>query len=274
MKAPPPHCRAIAVQGAATVDARGGEGPTPLATDDEVPEKDWVTLAAGARFVAKDPRTARETTFVGPARARACVDHAEESWLAAGTFESAVGAGESPGAEEWVVTPNAVVRYAASRLHLEVHGAETHVTVAGGVAFLWPTRATDLSEGWQRVNQGPTVVSRTSGSPLTAARSAIDRCAELARRSRDLASALLNGTNNGAPGEGGTAGDEVKDQVQTKRLARAACAMAALRLATESSASDGGTSGGRVDDGAIAALAAKLADADAEWRTLPLAQGH
>jgi hypothetical protein len=269
-----PRCRAIAVEGAATIDAESAAQAKPLAVDDEVPDRAWVTLGDGARFVAKDPRTARETTFVGPARARACVDNIEESWVGSGTFESVGGAGESPGAEEWVVTASAVVRYASSRLRLEVHSGETRITVSGGVAWLWPTHATELSEGWQRLKEGQTISARTEEAPIDAARSSVDRCVAFAHSARTLAYALLSPPNDAASGEGGTAADAVKEQVKTKRLARAACAMAALRLGEESAARDGGASGGRLDTGVISALAVKLADADAAWRALPLAQGH
>jgi hypothetical protein len=266
------RCRVIAVDGTATIEAKDGESSAALAGEAEVPEKAWVTLASASRFVAKDPRTARETIFIGPARARACVDRTEESWLSSGTFESVVGAGESPGAEEWVITPYAVVRYAAARVHVEVHATETRLTVASGVALLWPTHAKELSEGWQRLSEGQTATARTTGSALDATRSAVEQCAALARTSRDLAYVILNGTSDAALPDGAAAADEVKDQVRTRRLARAACGIAALRLDLSQASQDGGATV-RVDGGPWGELAAKWADADAAWRTLPLAQG-
>ena len=101
-------CRAIAVDGPVRVE---GADAGALALQSEIPDQTWLSLGPDARLVAKDPRTTRETAFVGPARVRSCVAHREESWLAAGRFESAIGAGETPGAEEWVVTPLGVVRY-------------------------------------------------------------------------------------------------------------------------------------------------------------------
>ena len=52
----------------------------------------WSRPRAGQdAVVAKDPRTTRETSFRGPARVRPCDDASEESWVASGQFESAVG---------------------------------------------------------------------------------------------------------------------------------------------------------------------------------------
>jgi hypothetical protein len=266
------RCRVIALDGTATIEADDSEPSAPLAGEAEVPEKAWVSLASGSRIVAKDPRTARETIFIGPARVRACVDRTEESWLASGTFESVVGAGESPGAEEWVITPQAVVRYAAARVHVEVRPAETQLTVASGVALLWPAHAKELSEGWQRLSEGQTAAVRTMSPALGALRSAVEQCAALARSSRDLAAAILNGASDAALADGATAAGEVKDQVKTRRLARAACAIAAVRLDTARSARDGGSTV-KQDGGPLGDLAAQWADADVAWRTLPLAQG-
>ena len=48
-----------------------------------------------------------------------------------------MGAGESPGAEEWVVTPFGVVRYGAAKLSVDVGAKDADVAVATGIAFLW-----------------------------------------------------------------------------------------------------------------------------------------
>ena len=92
-------CRAIAVDGPVRVlksveraaergddgglerAADGGDAGTALALEGQIPSEAWLSLSPDARLVAKDPRTTRETTFLGPARVRACVDHREESWV-------------------------------------------------------------------------------------------------------------------------------------------------------------------------------------------------
>jgi hypothetical protein len=245
-------CRAIAVDGAVGVEPEGKAGTDAglerLAHNAELPEGVWLWLASDARLVAKDPRTTRETTFLGVARVRPCVGRREESWIASGSFESAVGAGETPGAEEWVVTPLAVVRYMAAKLHVDVRAAETTVSIGGGDAFLWladdvregrPTPGVDGSsgasttlddEGWRRTSDtvgGPLKLVPAAGarSATDAARAVVDRCASLTKRARDLAGALIAGP---ADLDGGIA----KEQVKTRRIARAACALATLRVAS------------------------------------------
>ncbi len=250
----------------------------PVVPRAEILQEAWLTLGPRARLVAEDPRTTRETTFLGPARARACVGRREESWIAAGTFESVVGAGETPGAEEWVVTPLGVVRYAAAKVHVDVKGgmkAETTVTLESGVVFLWlpddarvkrakkdagndaaapadASAASMSSEGWDRMNEGTRTLEPSAVRPaLEGARSSVERCTSLADRSRDLATQLM------APSIGMPDASTVSDQVTTRREARAACAIAALRVASlPPSAQE-------------ESLSARLRDAVAAWTSLP-----
>jgi hypothetical protein len=277
-------CRAIAVDG--DVHAEGEARPL-LAAQAPIAAAGWLTLGPGARLVAKDPRSSRETTFRGPARVRACVGGAEESWVAAGTFESTVGAGESPGAEEWVVTPLGVVRFGAARLAVQVSSRRwprdgVRLALNDGTAFVWmatdATDATDATgrgvdggvaptpdEGWVRVAAGSVVtlaaraalvaLASTGGrTPLDAARSAVDTCTSIGTSARDLASALLGGD--------AAVGPTAVRQVTTRRLARAACAVAALRL-------DRVPSGDAPAAAAKATLAASLHAAFDLWRGLP-----
>ncbi|HLK39964.1 MAG TPA: hypothetical protein VKU41_24580 [Polyangiaceae bacterium] len=233
-------CRVMALSGDVRADG------TPLAVEGEVPEEPqstWLTLGPASKLAVKDARTTREVTLLGPGQARACVERREEAWLTSGALESEVGAGESPGAEEWVVTPESVVRYAAAKLRVEVRPKDTSVVVAAGAAFVWPAggsrvvvaAASDASVGgagddgeWKRVASttqatiGPGSV-RPAAHSVDGARAALDQCEPLARRSRDLAAILLGGA--------GDAGGEVAaKQFETRRLARAACAVAELRI--------------------------------------------
>ncbi|MGH7435888.1 MAG: hypothetical protein ACRENE_09460 [Polyangiaceae bacterium] len=237
-------CRIIALTGAATADS------TPLSLQGSVPAT-WLSLADGAHLVAKDPRTARETTFDGPARLRDCVGSAEEAWVGDGSFESTAGAGEAPGAEQWIVTPHAAVRYASAKVRLRVRATGTTVTMVAGVAFVWPPAAgaTDagplpLEEGWQRLPTGTTTLAAGGG-----AGEAVARCTQLAGRSHDLTAALF--WRDGGP----LAGTVVTDQVTTRRLARAACALAHVRV-------EGA--------GGSAADASAIQTADEAWRSLPV----
>ncbi|MGD0525608.1 MAG: hypothetical protein ABSE49_10710 [Polyangiaceae bacterium] len=233
---PPPQpklaCRVIAVDGEAHVEnAVGDAGTTPLLLQGLAPVDAWIALGKGSRVIARDPRTTRETTFRGPARARACVGFSEESWLASGTFESAVGAGEAPGNEEWVVTPSGIVRYTSAGLSLEAKPHEADVTLTSGVAFAWqpsapgadaaapPGDAGTLEEGWLRLPMGKTRLG--VGHDETAS-GALDRCVALSASAKDLAGQVM------APG--GASASLITQQVTTRRLARAACAVATLRV--------------------------------------------
>jgi hypothetical protein len=283
-------CRAIAVEGEVTPDSDGDAGPA-LAADAELSPEHWMSLGPGARLVAKDPRTTRETTFRGPGRVRACVDGLEESWLARGTFESSHGAGETPGAEEWVVTPLGAVRFAAAKLSVEALAREVRVSVSDGSAFVWLARdasargadggalpgpgedaAADPGEGWMRVDAGAAaLLPRVPRSPLEAARSAVDSCVALGRSAGDLALKLVSGDGGG--------GATAARQVATRRMARAACATAELRVEWLG-ADNAGPAAHRgqreyrplepASRAEIPRLAASLEEASGFWRSLPL----
>ncbi|HEX7665911.1 MAG TPA: hypothetical protein VF407_15395, partial [Polyangiaceae bacterium] len=85
--------------------AAADAGNNLLVRDMQIPEGQWIDLPTGAKVTAKSPRTLRETSYEGPARVRPCVDHDEEAWVTGGTFDAVSPGNESPGAEEWVVTP-------------------------------------------------------------------------------------------------------------------------------------------------------------------------
>jgi hypothetical protein len=252
-------CRAIAADGDVRVEVPGADAGTgaPVLLQGLVPTNAWVELAKGARLVAKDPRTTRETTFRGPGRGRACVDYGEESWLTAGIFESSLGAGEGPGLEEWVVTPYGVVRYGAAKLVVEIKGQQAFVKVESGVAFTWspgpPTPGTTIEEGWVRQVPGAATLSAPRGEPpADGTKLAVDRCTTLATSARHLAEQVM------APG-GADAGT-ITAQVTTRRLARAACAVASVRVGSALAAE-------------AATLAQPLASANAAWSGLPSPNG-
>jgi hypothetical protein len=242
-------CRAVGSKGEVVVVSESDAGAgRPLPTDAEIPSDVWLSLSPGARVVAKDPRTTRETIFTGPARVRACANHREDSWVASGVFESTPGAGETPGAEEWVVTPFAVVRYASAKVRVIVRPGGATVMLAGGVAFIRPEDDTHASvtpqpvipdasaggkgaasqEPWLRISEGTVELRPLRQLPASeAARSAIDECAALSERAQALAKRVLTREI----GDGGNAsfGQAIVEQVTTHRLARAACAVATLR---------------------------------------------
>jgi hypothetical protein len=266
-----------------------GEALARLAPQQEVPSASWLVLAPGARLVATDSHTTRETTFLGPARVRACVDGREESWVAAGSFESVAGAGEAPGAEEWVVTPLGVIRYGAAQVRIDVlaRDGKVKITLVSGAAFLsladdahvqqgagapdawdagWKaeprpgtpassSQPKNLSEGWQRLEGVLTIAPARTRRPLDAARATLAQCAGLSKRARDLASAMLSRDASYAPAT-------AAEQVTTRRLARASCAVAALRVRM-TPASDGRS-----------AMLAQISEADVSRSALPAAPAN
>jgi hypothetical protein len=254
-------CRAIAVDGDVHLETLADAGLVPLLIEGLVPTEGWLALGKGTKFVAKDPRTTRETTFRGgPGRARACVGYAEESWIAAGGFDSTIGSGESPGQEEWVVTPLAVVRYGAAKLSVDVRAKDESIAVANGVVSLWSgddarirsldggaTAKTD--DGWIRLENASLSLSPTAGTldTLDAARAALDKCSSLAKIAKDLTSILMAGGADAAV---------ITQQVTTRRLARAACDVAGLRI------------GALPPSEATLGLGKSLAEANTAWTTI------
>jgi hypothetical protein len=257
-------CRAIAVDGEVRLQTE--DGGTNLRRQDEIEPGRWVWLSPETRLVAKDPRTTRETTFRGLGHAKPCVGLGEESWVTSGTFESTVGSGEAPGAEEWVVTPLGVVRFGAAKLTVDAPvGAErVQVDVTTGAAFVWPAQDASIrgpdggatpgpsDEGWVRVSAGSATLTRTPRpAPPEGARAAIDACRTAGNSAHDLANALVSGDADGRTAAA---------QVKARRLARAACAVAAIRV-------DALYGVGNKEN-----LSESLKDADSLWRSLPAAR--
>jgi hypothetical protein len=255
----------------------------------------WIGLGPKGRLVVRDPRTSRETTAAGPGRVRLCVDAQEESWIAgdAVSFESSPGSGEAPGSEEWVVTELGVVRYTAARLGVQVRPGGISVALADGVAFVWPAQDATLTipppakdkgapapvgaaatrpsdaDGWERLvgparatlSARPRAHRDPSGRSIVAG--AVAQCSQLATRTRELAAALLSPPEDRA-GNGAARGDasvvaNPVEQVRTRRLARAACAVASLRTAELTT-----------DD--AAGFERALKQADSAWRELPVVE--
>jgi hypothetical protein len=262
------------------------DASAPMAIQDRIPGDVWIGLGgppAKGRLVVRDPRTARETTVAGPGRARMCVDAQEESWLVGdgASFESSPGAGEMPGAEEWVVTELGVVRYTAARLGIQVRSAGISLSVTEGVAFVWAAQDATLTvnptaarqndaaappatdaDGWVRIASPERAnLSIRPRARQHSASGAVAQCAQLANRTHDLAAALLappgdRPSGDAAPSDASLVASPV-DQVRTRRLARAACAVANLR-----------TAGLTTDD--APGNARVLKQADSAWRELPL----
>jgi hypothetical protein len=218
----------MAVEGSPSI--RSDAGVHPLAMNDFA--DGWVTLATAADTLTVTlPRTGRELRFVGPAVVEPCVG-ADEAWVLKGRFQGSRGSGESPGAEQWIVTPFGVVRYGASILEVTVEDALVRTSLKGGSATVLPEGAT----AWQLLaNEAPrsdggkvgTGATVTKGAPLGARASAAsaDRCAKESALSQALQDALVAPDAGPSP----SFGDLAMRANDAHVLARATCAMAKMR---------------------------------------------
>ncbi|HXX69080.1 MAG TPA: hypothetical protein VEK07_17970 [Polyangiaceae bacterium] len=273
-------CRAIAVDG----DVGRGEsvslaaldgGGARLATLDPVPDGTWISLGSSARVVLKDAHGVRETTFLGPGRARGCVGRQGESWLAAGRFEGLMGGSEPPSAEQWVVTPLGVFRYVSAKIDIDVTPSATTASIAGGTCFLWNAddshvekkgerrdagtmgAADTMDAPWERLSAGEVrILPVPGGSTGLGAKRATDTCLLRAARAEELARALLVRDAGQLP-----TGETIAEQVRARRLAHASCSMARLRVDILAS-----TEGRGVTDSFTKALN----EADNAWSRVPL----
>jgi hypothetical protein len=267
-------CRAIGVTGRiAVAETDGGV----VSIGGEAPAA-WLDLPEGTHLQTKHPATGRELSFDGPGRVLPCVAWStpdgtsglrpawstpeEEAWIASGVVASAPS-GEAPGQEEWLVTPFGVVRYTAAQVKVYVDRAERRLRVStmSGAAFAWTpdgvavatdpeVAATRDAEGWLRLSAaiGFVAITKKPGSPLEDARAAASQCTAAAREAHDVAVAL--GKPDAAISELGSR------HVTARRIARAACAVASVRVSAV-----GGTDAG-------APLSAQIASAEAAWRNV------
>jgi hypothetical protein len=239
---------------AAVGDVRQGpDGGVPLSSSQEVPDG-LFAVGAGAKCVVKNPATGREASFEGPGEGRACVGGAGdgEAWILRGSYAAAPGAGEKPGAEDWVVTPFGVVRYASAHVKIVVGKEGAELRVATGSARVFgkvlpgdagtPPPADD--DGWTAL-AGPVNVTL---KPTGDAKSVVDACVTASKEAAELAAAVVKpdaalGTIAGA-------------HVRARQRARARCALA--RVAAEAQPGAAG-----------AALRVRATKADEEWRIVP-----
>jgi hypothetical protein len=210
-------CRALAVGGNPTIAVDGGASK-PLAMNDFA--DGWVTLGAADTLTVTLPRTGRELAFLGPALLEPCVG-TDEASLLRGRFQGSRGSGESPGAEQWIVTPYGVVRYGAAILEMTVDDGGVHASLKGGSATILP----EGDSTWQVLPLGtPRVVK---GAPLGKAASLASsaRCAKASAAAKALEDALLLPGATASP----TFGDLAMRANDAHVLGRAACAVAKVR---------------------------------------------
>lgn len=246
-------------------------GANFLVRDMQIPEGDWIDLSATAKLTAKSPRTLRETTYEGVGFVRPCVDHDEEAWMIGGNFTAISPGNESPGAEEWVVTPLGVVRYTSASLFIRSEKNRIDVKVTGGnVSILVPSfvRLKDASDAGSAQDAGVSDWIREdanfSGSLSSAisddkmAQAAIDVCASAASATKAIAEQLE------APDAAiGVLGGE---HTEARRLARGLCSIARVLVAKIPDDKAGAPSSKTKPK---IQLVAAIDAAEKDWRTLP-----
>jgi len=228
----PPHaplvtvCRIITATGTIRRDLSDGG----LVAADELAGDSFFKLDVGSRLVVKNGSTTRETIFEGPGTIRACIGGEEEMWMTSGVFTSVAGAGETPGAEVWVVTPEGVVRY-GSGAHLRINaGARTELQLSSGGAFAYAAdgvvvvardaAAPQATDGWYPLTLGTTLTLTSKKAPSQA----LGDCEQAAKAAHDLAVAI--GTHDASIAEA------APRHVVLRQKAHALCAVAELIAST------------------------------------------
>jgi hypothetical protein len=226
------------------MSSEGGPSATADATR-------WLDVAASANFTVRTLETGRELRFEGPGRIRPCGD--DVALVAEGSAVGLPGSGEAPGAEQWAATACGVARWAsgvhrvtggraACSLHSSMGAAHLWVAddvqvddapVDGGAADAAAHAATTADGGpgaspWRRVDAKRALRLRGSG-PLdsaTSARRALASCEKAAENVQRLATRM----SAGDAGDGNL-GELAAASVGARGVARAACAVAAVRVA-------------------------------------------
>lgn len=242
-KPAPPPCKAATVLGEVHVvpfvgGMPDGGGPALVAAT-AVPDDAWIDVAKGGRLTTRDAVSTRESSYEGPGRFRVCIGHKEEAWVQAGVFESVGGAGERPGAEEWIATPLGAARYDAVKWKITVTDRAVDVRVSAGTGYVWPAPGVAVQyfaeagplpetndQGWIRLDGGTGARLSVPKSVLTpdGAKEALDGCVTAAKETMAITASLAEPDANLAVG--------AARDVVARRTAHAACATAHLRIET------------------------------------------
>jgi hypothetical protein len=263
--APLKACRVMA--------SEGGPNPNADATT-------WLDVPAKASFTVRTLETGRELRVEGPGRVRPCGD--DVALVASGSAVGLPGSGEAPGAEQWAATVCGAARW-ASGVHRLTGGRDAcNMQSSLGAAHLWvpedvtvddvafpvdggapsdagpgtaasggPARDAGPETAWRRIDAKRALRLHGRGPFDTpaAVKLALVACERAAKDVQDLA-ARMTSPEGGAPVT--DIGDLAATSVAARGLARAACSVAAVRIAI---------GGGKTDD------QARLDAATARWRS-------
>jgi hypothetical protein len=219
---------------------------------------EWLDVGAKASFTVRTLESGRELRFEGPGRVRACGD--DVALVAEGSAIGLPGSGEAPGAEQWVATACGVARWASGvhrftggknncRLQLSLGSAHLYVTedvvmedlpFDGGAPDAGVALSADAGGAtgtWQRFESKRSIGLHARGSlgsldSPAAVKSALSACERAATNVQTLATKMRDG--GGASNIGALAADSVVARSET----RAACAVAAVRVAMAGSKPD------------------------------------
>jgi hypothetical protein len=235
--------------------SEGGPAPTANA-------EDWLTVAEHASFTTRITISGREMRYVGPGRVRPC--GGDVAIVAAGTAIGLPGGGEAPGAEQWVATPCAVVRWASGAHRVSVSANECRVQSSVGDAFVYsapdvhfaddaydagagshdeasppsvPTKLATSEEidaggaandGWRPLGARRALKARGALWPVGPAVTTCEAAAAVAKKTSPLASSPLRRADDA--GIDPTFGEHAAASVVARRRARAACTLAEARV--------------------------------------------
>ena len=212
----------------------------------------WIDVAAKANFTVRTLETGRELRFEGPGRVRACAG--DVALVAEGAAVGLPGSGEAPGAEQWVATACGVARW-ASGVH-RLAGARDVCTLQSSMGSANLYLAADIiadeldidggahadvgrdTGPWRRIDARHALRLHGHGALDTpaAVEAALASCERSARDVQALAARLTR------PDAGSTSvGELAAASVTARGVARAACAVAAVRVALGGSRPDAQT---------------------------------
>ena len=209
----------------------------------------WLDVGEKASFTVRTLETGRELRFEGPGRIRACAD--DVALVAGGSAVGLPGSGEAPGAEQWVATACGAARWASgvhrlsgardacrmqslqgsAQLYLAEDVTAEDVAVDGGAPLSGDGGASPdagTRSGWRRIDARRALRLQGHGTLDTpaAVKSALLSCERAAEAVQRIATSMTRGDASA-----GSVGELASESVVARGIARAACSVAAVRIA-------------------------------------------
>ena len=236
----PPHREAgngdAGLQKCRVMDADNGP---PASSDPST----WITLTSKGTFNVRVFETGRDLRFEGPGRFKAC--GGDVALVVLGSAIGLPGSGEAPGSEQWVATACGAARWASGVHRFAATPDACRLQVSMGTLDFWlpgdvtaedaPMDAgapmpeagagdSGVGAGWHHV--GTRRAYRFAGR-LVDVKASLGECDAAATEVASLAKRMAAA----AAGNTGELGAMAAQSVTTRGTARAACAVAAVRVA-------------------------------------------